>query len=53
MLSFVLEHRKAIDNYTGNRRNDLREFELTVEEWRVVKQLRDILEVSSFHGILM
>lgn len=52
MLNFVLEHRKAIDNYTGDRRNDLRGFELTVEEWRVVKQLCGILEVSSFHGML-
>jgi hypothetical protein len=46
MLSFILEHRKAIDKYTGDRRNDLRQFELTVEEWRIVKQLCDILEVS-------
>ena len=50
MLSFILEHRKAIDNYTGDRRNDLRGFELTVEEWGVIKQLCDILEVCSlFH----
>ena len=54
MLSFMLEHRKAIDNYMGDRRNDLRGFELTVEEWGVVKQLCDILEVSSlFHRKLM
>ena len=53
MLCFVLEHRKAIDNYTGNRQNDLRGFELTVKEWGVVKQLCEILEVSSFHGMLM
>lgn len=54
MLSFILEHRKAIDNYTGDRRNDLRGFKLTVEEWGVVKQLCDILEVSSlFHRKLM
>ena len=53
MLNFVLEHRKAIDTYTGDRQNDLRGYELTVEEWGVVKQLCDILEVSSFHGMLM
>ena len=53
MLNFVLEHRKAFDNYTGDRRNDLRGFELTVEEWDVVKQLCEILEVSLFHGPFM
>jgi hypothetical protein len=52
MLSFVLKYRKAIDNYTGDRRNNLRGFELTVEEWSVVRQLCEILEVSSFHGML-
>ena len=54
MLRFVLDHRKAVDDYTGDRRNDLRQFELTAEEWKVVKQLCDVLEVShSFHGTLM
>ena len=53
MLSFVWEHRKAIDDYTGDCRNDLRQFELTAEEWKVVKQLCDILEVTlSIHGPL-
>ncbi|KIM42536.1 hypothetical protein M413DRAFT_70091, partial [Hebeloma cylindrosporum] len=53
MLRFVLEHRKAINSYTGDRRNDLREFELTAEEWKIVKQLCEILEVScSFRGML-
>ena len=47
MLSFVLEHQKAIDNYTGDQKNELQGFELTVEEWEVVKQLCDILEVTS------
>ncbi|KAF8812191.1 hypothetical protein BYT27DRAFT_7087879, partial [Phlegmacium glaucopus] len=51
MLSFVLEHRKAIDNYTGDRRNDLRQFELTVEEWKVIKQLCDVLEVSAHQSV--
>ena len=54
MLRFVLDHRKAVDDYTGDRRNDLRQFELTAEEWKVIEQLCDVLEVSvSFHGTLM
>ena len=52
MLSFVLEHQKAINNYTGDWQNNLQKFELTLEEWRVVKQLCDILEVSSFQRLL-
>ena len=52
MLSFVLEHQKAIENYTDDWQNNLQKFELTLEEWRVVKQLCDILEVSSFQRLL-
>jgi hypothetical protein len=46
MLSFVLDHWKAVDNYTGDRQNELWQFELTAEEWKVIEQLCDVLEVS-------
>jgi hypothetical protein len=46
MLSFVYEHRKALDKFTADRGNDLRQFELKENEWNVVKQLCDILEVG-------
>ena len=45
MLSFVLEYRKAYDKFTADRRNDLRQFELNEEEWKVVEQLADVLMV--------
>lgn len=47
MLKFILEHRKAIDKFTADKDNDLRPFELSREEWKVIKQLCDILQVNS------
>ena len=46
MLYFVLEYRKAYDKFTVDQRNDLRQFELTEDEWKVVEQLADVLMVS-------
>lgn len=51
MLSFVLEYRKAYDKFTADRRNDLRQFELTEEEWKVVEQLADVLMVSQLGNL--
>jgi hypothetical protein len=45
MLRFVLDHRKAINKFTANKDNDLRQLELSMEEWKVIRQLCDILEV--------
>jgi hypothetical protein len=54
MLIFAYKNRKAIDNFTGDRRNDLWQFELKEDEWKIVKQLCDILEVCSrFHGFFV
>ena len=45
MLCFAIEYCAAIKIITAERKNDLRQFELTEEEWAVAKELREILEV--------
>ena len=45
MLRFILDHRKAIDKFTEDKDNELRLYELSLEEWKIVKQLCNILEV--------
>ena len=46
MLSFALEYRKAIDILTAERKNGLRQFELSEREWTIVSQLCETLKVS-------
>jgi hypothetical protein len=46
MLVFALEYREAIDGISGDR--DMRKYELSEEEWKVVKQLCDVLAVCFF-----
>jgi hypothetical protein len=46
MLCFVLEYRKPIDLVTADKGLKLRKFELDEEEWGVMEDLVDILEVS-------
>lgn len=46
MLSFALEYRTAIEGLTSERKNDLRQFELTEEEWEIVQELSDMLKVG-------
>ncbi len=45
MLCFAIEYCAAIKKITAERGNNLRQFELTEEEWTVAKELRDILKV--------
>ena len=45
MLAFAVEYRKAIEKITSDRKNDLRQFELSGEEWVIAEELRDILKV--------
>ena len=47
MLNFALEYRKAIDVLTGDRQNQLRNYELSEREWTIAKQLCDVLKVSN------
>lgn len=46
MLDAALEARVAIEQITEEKRNDLRQYEVTEEEWKIVQQLRDVLKVS-------
>ena len=46
MLEFAVKYRSALDSITGNRDMKLREYELSGEEWNIVKHLRDVLKVS-------
>lgn len=43
MLVFAIEYRKAIDEISGDK--EMRKYELDEEEWTIVQQLCDILEV--------
>jgi len=45
MLDAAIEYRKAVDEMTSDRSNDLRKFELSNSEWSIACQLRDILKV--------
>jgi hypothetical protein len=47
MLDFALQYRKAIDAISADREMGLRQFELSVKEWNIATQLRDVLKVSS------
>ena len=48
MLKFALKNRKALDAITGDRRMELRAFELSEREWTLAEQLRDVLEDGAF-----
>jgi len=47
MLEFALQYRAAIDEITGNKKADLRRFELDGKEWNVAEQLCSTLKVSA------
>lgn len=46
MLRFSVEYRKAIEEITSDRKNDLRQFELSEDEWSIVEELKGTLEVG-------
>jgi hypothetical protein len=46
MLDFAIRHREALDRLSGTRENGLRELELSVREWKLAIQLRDVLKAS-------
>ncbi|KAF8172745.1 hypothetical protein BJ912DRAFT_859835 [Pholiota molesta] len=45
MLVFAYEYRKAIDILTGDKSLGLRQYELSDDDWKVVKQLIGVLRV--------
>jgi hypothetical protein len=50
MLAFALRYRAAIDDITGNKKADLRRYELDNEEWKVAEQLCSALKVATRCG---
>lgn len=47
MLHFALEYRPAIEKFTADRKNGLRQYELTETEWETARQLDKVLKVSA------
>lgn len=46
MLEFTIKYQQAIDAINGECELNLRNFELTEEEWTTISQLKDVLKVS-------
>ena len=47
MLNFAYIYRNAFNELTGNRDMKMRKYEIEDAEWEIVKQLADVLKVSS------
>jgi hypothetical protein len=45
MLDFAVEHITAINTITGDRDMKLRQYELSEDDWKFARQLRDVLKV--------
>ena len=48
MLSKALQHRSAIETFTAERKNGLRDLELTDAEWTIGEQLAEVLKVKLY-----
>ena len=48
MLSFALQYRKVIAEFTSNRANNVRWYELDDDEWQLVEHLSNILKVHTY-----
>ena len=46
MLTFALQYRVAVDDIAGNKAANLRQYELSDEEWWIAEQLHNTLKVS-------
>jgi hypothetical protein len=46
MMCFVLKYRVPIDSITANKVLKLRKYELDNEDWMIIEDLVDILEVG-------
>lgn len=47
LLLFVLKYREAIERFTGDKENKVRQFELDEEEWVLVAELCKVLKVRT------
>lgn len=45
MLEFALDYQTAIDDISGDRELNLRQYEMSKVEWKLARQLCDILKV--------
>jgi hypothetical protein len=45
MLSFAYLYRNAYNEITANREMDMRKFELSKKEWKIVNDLAEVLKV--------
>ena len=45
MLDTAVRYRKAVDRLCSDKKNKLRSYELSKEEWEIARQLREILKV--------
>jgi hypothetical protein len=54
MLSFAYTYREAFNELTSNREMNMRKYELSDAEWRIVNDLASVLKVSGrFSDVLM
>jgi len=51
ILEFAVKYCTAIDAMTNDWNNDLWRFELDRNEWKMVRQLQDVLEVSQHSAV--
>ena len=47
MMEFAIEYREVVNKILGERELNLRDYELSAEEWEIATQLRDVLKVGS------
>ncbi|KAG6818231.1 hypothetical protein H0H92_002872, partial [Tricholoma furcatifolium] len=45
MLEFAINYQRPLDDLTADRDAKLRKFELSRSEWKIARQLRDILKI--------
>jgi len=45
MVNFAVEYRTALDSITSDCKMNLRQYELSWEEWRIADYLRSVLKV--------
>ena len=50
MLDFAYTYRNAYDEVTANRDMSMRNYEISKEEWKIVKDLADVLKVSNWNN---
>ena len=50
MLEYALKHRKAVNALTQQRDLKLRKLELADDEWAVLKELHNVLQVHTLSG---